>query len=131
MLACICTMLASRWLVPSRICFPINVATSTTMHNWRRIAAAVPVACVRQSHKGTQLLQSTAPEPSVMAVCRTQKSGPSVFFRPVVAAWGDVQWETAKVSERRQAASGVSSLTEHQQCFEGCKSLLCSAASHD
>lgn len=35
-----------------------------------------------------------------------------MFFRPVVAAWGDVQWETAKVSERKQAASGVSNLTE-------------------
>ena len=34
-----------------------------------------------------------------------------MFFRPVVAAWGDVQWETAKVSDRKPAASGVSTFT--------------------
>lgn len=107
-----CTLLACHWLMPSRMCFPANVTASAVVLDCQHDVAAVQWPLGGRPYRGTQLVQSSAGELSVVAVCRPHKSGPSVFFRPVVAAWGDVQWETAKVSERKQAASGVSNLTE-------------------
>ena len=101
-----CTLLACHWLRPSHTCVLQSLQTCAT-------------SCLRQTTLGhTAAAEHCWLSAQLWLGCRAHKSGPSVFFRPVVAAWGEVQWETAKVSDRKQAASGVSTFAEHQQCFE-------------